>query len=103
MDHEVALDQITPGAPTSVSDSADAEFIERARDFLARFGVVRVALDPDVDLVDAGVLDSLLLLAFFVFVNEQRGRDAQFDPQDLTAIRTLRGASALARSRATST
>jgi hypothetical protein len=103
MDHQLAVNEIAPGAETRAFDGADAdadaEFIEKARDFLAKFGVNRALLDADVDLVDAGILDSLLLLAFFAFVEEQRGQDAQFDPQDVMAIRTLRGASALARSR----
>jgi hypothetical protein len=99
MDHQLAVNEIAPGAETRAFDGADAEFIEKARDFLAKFGVNRALLDAGVDLVDAGILDSLLLLAFFAFVEEQRGQDAQFDPQDVMAIRTLRGASALARSR----
>ena len=101
MDQQLAVNEITPSPETRAFDGADAEFIETARDFLVKLGVNRALLDPDVDLVDAGVLDSLLLLAFFAFVEEQRGQDTQFDPQDVTAIRTLRGASALARSRGT--
>jgi hypothetical protein len=81
--------------------AADADFIERARQFLGRFGVNAAALDPDLDLIDAGVLDSLLLLAFLAFVEEERGHEAQLEPGDIVAIRKLRTASALVRSRPT--
>ncbi len=97
MDRELVAHRITPVAEALVSEDADGDFIEEARDFLARFGVNRAVLDPDADLVASGVLDSLLLLAFFAFVQEKRGPDAQFDPQDVVAMRTLRRASEFAR------
>jgi len=77
----------------------EEEFIARARQFLIGLGVNPASLDPDVDLVDTGVLDSLLLLAFLAFVEEQRGHEAQLQPEDILAIRKLRTASALARAR----
>jgi hypothetical protein len=91
-------DHVTSAAPARPLADADAEFIARARHFLTGFGVNPAALDPDVDLVDTGVLDSLLLLAFLAFVEEQRGYEAQLQPEDIVAIRKLRTASALVRS-----
>jgi hypothetical protein len=88
----------TTSAAGALSD-VDADFIARAQQFLTGFGANPAALDPDVDLVDTGVLDSLLLLAFLAFVEEQRGHEAQLQPEDIVAIRKLRTASALARSR----
>ncbi|HTU46954.1 MAG TPA: hypothetical protein VMF91_17965 [Bryobacteraceae bacterium] len=89
---------ITSAAPAPPLADPDAEFIARAQRFLAGFGANPAALDPDVDLVDTGVLDSLLLLAFLAFVEEQRGHEAQLQPEDIIAIRKLRTASALIRS-----
>jgi hypothetical protein len=85
--------------PVLAGGDADAEFIARARHFLIELGVNPASLDPDVDLVDSGVLDSLLLLAFLAFVEEQRGHEAPLEPEDVVAIRRLRTASALVRSR----
>lgn len=76
----------------------EEEFIARAQRFLAGVGVNPAALDPDVDLVEARVLDSLLLLAFLAFVEEQRGHEAQVRPEDIAAVRRLRTAYALVRS-----
>lgn len=97
MDRELVAHQISPVGEAPASEDADDHFIEEARDFLARFGVNRGVLDPDADLVASGVLDSLLLLAFFAFVQEKRGPDAKFDPQDVVAMRTLRRAGEFAR------
>ena len=97
MDRELVPPQITRFAEVHGSEDADSDFIEEARNFLTRFGVNRAVLDPDADLVASGVLDSLLLLAFFAFVQEKRGPDAKFDPQDVVAMRTLRRAGEFAR------
>lgn len=69
-----------------------------ARRFFAKLGVNAAGLDPDLDLVAGKVLDSLLLLAFLAFVEEQRGPDAELQPEDIAGIRTLRTAYALVRS-----
>lgn len=92
------IDRLAAEPPTPPADDPDAEFIERARRFLTAFGVNAATLDPDLDLIDAGVLDSLLLLAFLAFVEEQRGHEAPLEPEDVVAIRKLRTASALVRS-----
>jgi hypothetical protein len=76
----------------------DDEFIARAQRFLIGLGANPAALDPDVDLVATGVLDSLLLLAFLAFVEDQRGHEAELQPEDVAAVRTLRTAYALVRS-----
>ncbi|RKH36778.1 phosphopantetheine-binding protein, partial [Corallococcus sicarius] len=77
----------------------ESEFIARAQKFLTGLGVQPAALDPDTNLVETRVLDSLLLLAFLAFVEEQRGYEAEPKPEDLIAIRTLRTAYALVNSR----
>ncbi|WP_164019629.1 phosphopantetheine-binding protein [Pyxidicoccus trucidator] len=77
----------------------EGEFIARAQRFLTGLGVDPTALDPDTNLVDTRVLDSLLLLAFLAFVEEQRGYEAEPKPEDLVAIRTLRTAYSLVHSR----
>ena len=88
---------IPPGSPRALTDD---DFIARAQYFLIGLGVNPASLDPDVDLVAAGVLDSLLLLAFLAFVEEQRGHEAALQPEDVAAVRTLRTACALVRAQA---
>jgi acyl carrier protein len=76
----------------------EEEFIERARRFLSEFGGEDpAAIDPDVNLVDNGVLDSLLLIAFLAFVEEQRGYEMDIQEEDLKLLATLRTAYTLAR------
>jgi aryl carrier-like protein len=76
----------------------EEEFIGRAKAFLHDIGGVDSAsLDPDADLVEAGILDSLLLIAFFAFVEELRGHELEVRPEDLQAVSTLRSAYTLAR------
>ncbi|HEX2207986.1 MAG TPA: phosphopantetheine-binding protein [Longimicrobium sp.] len=83
--------------------SADAllteeEFIRRARRFLHEIGGVDTsALDVDANLLRAGVLDSLLLVAFLAFVEEQRGSEVHIGPEQIGLLTTLRGAWSLVR------
>lgn len=76
----------------------EQEFIERARRFLSEVGGEDpAAIDPDANLVDNGVLDSLLLIAFLAFVEEQRGYEMDIQEDDIKLLATLRTAYALAR------
>jgi acyl carrier protein len=74
------------------------EFIERARRFLSEFGGLDPgSIDPDANLVDNGVLDSLLLIAFLAFVEEQRGYEMDIQEEHIKLLATLRTAYTLAR------
>jgi acyl carrier protein len=76
----------------------EEEFIERSRRFLSEFGGKDpAAIDPDANLVDSGVLDSLLLIAFLAFVEEQRGYEMEMKEEDIKLLASLRTAYTLAR------
>jgi len=76
----------------------EEEFIERSRRFLSEFGGKDPAsIDPDDNLVDTGVLDSLLLIAFLAFVEEQRGYEMEMQEEDIKLLASLRTAYTLAR------
>lgn len=76
----------------------EEEFIERARRFLSEVGGEDLtAIDPDANLVDNGVLDSLLLIAFLAFVEEQRGYEMEMREEDIKLLARLRTAYTLAR------
>ncbi|HEX8245862.1 MAG TPA: hypothetical protein VF541_20275 [Longimicrobium sp.] len=77
---------------------SEEEFIQRARRFLHEIGGVDTStLDADADLLTAGVLDSLLLVAFLAFVEEQRGAEVHVGPEEIGLLRTMRGAFSLVR------
>jgi hypothetical protein len=81
-------------APTA--PPREEEFIRRARRFLHEIGGVDTAeLDLDADLLQARVLDSLLLVAFLAFVEEQRGAEVHIGPEEIGLLRTIRGAYSL--------
>lgn len=74
------------------------EFIERARRFLSEVGGRDPgSIHPDDNLVDNGVLDSLLLIAFLAFVEEQRGYEMDIQEEHIKLLATLRSAYTLAR------
>jgi acyl carrier protein len=76
----------------------EEEFIARARRFLSDIGGEDLtAIDPDANLVDNGVLDSLLLIAFLAFVEEQRGYEMEMREEDIKLLASLRTAYTLAR------
>jgi|HubBroStandDraft_3_1064219.scaffolds.fasta_scaffold66994_2 acyl carrier protein len=76
----------------------EEEFIARARRFLSEVGGKDASdLDPDANLVDSGVLDSLLLIAFLAFVEEQRGYEMDIQESDIKLLASLRTAYTLAR------
>lgn len=69
------------------------EFIRGARSYLADIAdVAEDSLSPDVDLVAEKVIDSLTLVEFFSFIEEQRG--APIDPErvSLDSLSTIRKA-----------
>lgn len=77
---------------------SEEEFIVRARRFLHEIGGVDTStLDVDANLLRSGVLDSLLLIAFLAFVEEQRGSEVHIGPEEIGLLTTLRGAYSLVR------
>jgi acyl carrier protein len=73
-------------------------FINRARNFLYEVGGVESAsLDADANLIESGVLDSLLLISFLAFIEKLRGSQLDITQENLPAISSLRGAYAFVR------
>lgn len=73
-------------------------FIKRAQAFFHEVaGVESASLDADADLIESGVLDSLLLISFLAFIEKLRGSPLDITPENLPAISSLRGAYAFAR------
>jgi acyl carrier protein len=80
------------GVPT------EEEFIARARQFLREIGGERTEpIDVDANLLESGVLDSLAVIAYVAFVEEQRGSELEMGPEELASIMTLRTAYTLVR------
>ena len=68
-------------------------FINRARTFFYEVsGVEPASLDPDANLVESGILDSLLLISFLAFMEKLRGSPLEITRENLPAISSLRGA-----------
>jgi acyl carrier protein len=66
-------------------------FISRASAFLTNRLGDGARFDADTDLVGTGVLDSLTMLEFFFFIEEQRGAPIDtkdFSLQQISSIRT---------------
>jgi aryl carrier-like protein len=75
-------------------------FINRARIFFYEVaGVESASLDADANLMESGILDSLLLIAFLAFIEKLRGSQLDITPENLPAISSLRGAYAFVRLR----
>lgn len=73
-------------------------FIKRARTFFYEVaGVDSASLDADADLIESGILDSLLLISFLAFIEKLRGSPLDITRENLPAISSLRGAYAFAR------
>ena len=73
-------------------------FINRARAFFYEVsGVESASLDPDANLIESGVLDSLLLISFLAFMEKLRGSPLEITRENLPAISSLRGAYAFVR------
>jgi acyl carrier protein len=72
-------------------------FINRARAFFYEVaGVDSASLDADANLIESGILDSLLLIAFLAFIEKLRGSQLEIARENLPAIASLRGAYAFA-------
>jgi hypothetical protein len=70
----------------------EGEFIDRAHAFLTeRVGDGR-SFDADTDLVKSGVLDSLLMVEFFFFLEQVRGEAINTEGFSVQSIATLRSA-----------
>ena len=75
-------------------------FINRARIFFHEVGGVESAsLDADADLIESGILDSLLLISFLAFMEKLRGSPLEITRENLPALSSLRGAYAFVRLR----
>src|ERR1700759_3450951 len=72
------------------------EFISRASTFLTERLGDGARFDADTDLVGSGVLDSLAMLEFFFFVEEQRGEAIDTKDFSLQSISSIRAAYRLA-------
>lgn len=73
-------------------------FINRARTFFYEVaGVESASLDADANLIESGVLDSLLLISFLAFIEKLRGSPLEITRENLPAIASLRGAYAFLR------
>ena len=73
-------------------------FINRARIFFYEVaGVESASLDPDANLIESGILDSLLLISFLAFIEKLRGSPLDITRENLPAISSLRGAYAFVR------
>jgi acyl carrier protein len=74
------------------------EFISRARSFLTERLGDGATFDADTDLVGSGLLDSLAMLEFFFFIEEQRGTPIDTKGFSLQLISSIRAAYQLASS-----
>jgi acyl carrier protein len=72
---------------------SEDEFVDRAHEFLQqRIGNQADGVEGDTELVASGILDSLLVLEFFFFLEEVRG--SAIDPEEVSveALSTIRNA-----------
>lgn len=73
-------------------------FINRARTFFYEVaGVESTSLDADANLIESGILDSLLLISFLAFIEKLRGSQLDITPENLPALSSLRGAYSFVR------
>lgn len=71
----------------------EAEFYEKAKAFLLeRIGEKATPLTEDTELVESGLLDSLLVLEFFFFLEELRGTSIEPENFSVSSVATLRSA-----------
>lgn len=70
-----------------------SEFEERARNFIeTQTGYSGEEIAPDTDLLAEGIVDSLLLVEFFLFLEKLAGRDIPSETVKPERIVTLNGA-----------
>jgi len=71
----------------------EAVFIEHSRAFLVdMIGIDGAQIEPDVNLVAAGLVDSLKLLEYFDFVEQMRGEQIPAAAVSFELLSTIRGA-----------
>ncbi|WP_034260999.1 phosphopantetheine-binding protein [Actinospica robiniae] len=70
----------------------ETEFMEASKGFLEEIGADLSAVDPDTHLIDAGVLDSLAILAFLDFLENRCGGVVQIEQLEIDSIATLNNA-----------
>lgn len=70
----------------------ETEFMDAAMGFLEGIGADVSAVDPDTHLIDSGVLDSLAILAFLDFLENQCGAVVQIEELEIDTIATLNNA-----------
>ena len=71
----------------------EAEFYEKAKAFLQeRIGEKATPLTADTELVESGILDSLLVLEFFFFLEQLRGTSVDPENFSVASVSTLRNA-----------
>lgn len=68
------------------------EFIESGRRFLEERLGGGTEIGADTELLDSGLVDSLLVLEFFFFLESVRGEEIVPDAASMAAIATLRSA-----------
>lgn len=71
----------------------EEDFFARVREFMSsRIGDRAAPLTEDTELVESGILDSLLVLEFFFFLEELRGSAIDPDNFSVRSISTMRRA-----------
>jgi acyl carrier protein len=72
---------------------SEDEFVARAHEFLQqRIGDQANGVEGDTELVASGILDSLLVLEFFFFLEEVRGSAIDSEQVSVEALSTIRNA-----------
>jgi acyl carrier protein len=81
---------------STIVQQDESTFIDLARTYIRDvLGKNGDSVDPDADLIRTGILDSLLLVSFLTFIEEQRGQELSEIP-DFSGAFTLRSAYCLA-------
>jgi len=72
------------------------EFVQAAREFLwDRIGEQSKEIEPDTDLIKSGIMDSLMLLEFFFFLEEKKGSALEASAVTNEALSSLENAYSL--------
>ena len=69
---------------------ATTEGMEQVRAWLLERKPELSEIDPDMDLIDQRIIDSLSFIEFLFFLEEVAGRDLQEEAQSVEPFRTLR-------------
>lgn len=71
----------------------EADFVKQAKEFFrSRIGDAAEPLTEDTELVSSGLMDSLLVLEFFFFLEQFRGSAIESQEFSVASISTLRKA-----------